>query len=99
MRCSVVWQMAVSCFKLIGRSGSIRELTCNMSNKSVGVALGRAVYKKGGKKSMRQKRKEMAVRKTARKGRKYKCGLWKGMLQGAVNRSDIEGPYKDEGRE
>jgi hypothetical protein len=48
---------------------------------------------------MRQKRKEMGVRKTARKGRKNKCGLWKGMLQDAVNRPDIEGPYKDEGRE
>jgi hypothetical protein len=70
-----------------------------MSNKSVGVALGRDVYKKRGKKSMGQKRKEMGVTKTARKGRKNKCGLWKGMLQGAVNRSDIEGPCKDEGRE
>lgn len=41
----------------------------------------------------------MAVRKTARKGRKNKHGLWKGMLQGVVYRSDTEGPYKDEGRE
>jgi len=46
-----------------------------MSNKSAGVALGRAVYKKKGKQSMRQKRKEMGVRKTARKGTKNKCGL------------------------
>jgi len=66
----------------------------------LGVALGRAVYKKGEKKkSMRQKRKEVGVRKTARKGRKNKCGLWKGMVWGVVNRSDTEGPYKDEGRE
>jgi hypothetical protein len=48
---------------------------------------------------MRQKRKEMAIKKRVRKGRKYKHGLWKGMLQGVVNRSDTEGPYKDEGRE
>jgi hypothetical protein len=48
---------------------------------------------------MRQKRKEMGVRKTARKGRKNKHGLWKGMLQGATNRSDTEGHYEDEGRE
>lgn len=41
---------------------------------------------------MRQKRKEMGVRKTARKGRKNKCGLWKGMVQGAMSRSDMEGP-------
>ena len=41
----------------------------------------------------------MGVRQTARKGRKNKCGLWKGMLPGAMNRSDTEGPYKDEGRE
>jgi hypothetical protein len=69
-----------------------------MSKSSVGLALGRAIYKKE-EKRMRQKRKEMAVRKTARKGRKNKRGRWKGMLQGAVHRSDIEGPYKDEGRE
>ena len=96
---AVVWQTAVSCLQLHGGSGPIREVTCNMSNKSVGVALGRAVYKKGGEKSIRQKRKEMGIRKTARKGGKNKHGLWKGTLQGAVNRSDIEGSYKDEGRE
>jgi hypothetical protein len=58
-----------------------------MSNRSVGVALGRAVYKKG-EKGIRQRRKEMGVRKTAGKGRKNKHGLWKGVLQGAMNRSD-----------
>jgi hypothetical protein len=43
-------------------------------------------------KSMMQKTKEMGVKETARKGRKYKHGLWKGKLQGIVNRSDTEGP-------
>jgi hypothetical protein len=65
--------MAAYCLQIHGRSGPIREVTFNLSNKSVGVALGRAVYKKrGGGESMRQKRKEMGVRKTARKGRKNK---------------------------
>jgi len=57
------------------------------------------LFTKKREKGMRQKRKEMGVRKTARKGRKNKHGLWKGMLQGAMNRSDTEGHYKDEGRE
>lgn len=39
----VAWQTAASCLRH-GRSGPIREVTWNMSNKSVGVALGRAVY-------------------------------------------------------
>jgi hypothetical protein len=50
-------------------------------------------------KSMRQKRKEMGVKETVRKGSKYKHELWKGMLQGIVYRSDTERPNKDEGRE
>lgn len=71
-----------------------------MSNKSAGGGPGKGcLQKRGEKKSMRQKRKEVGVRKTERIGRKNKCGLWKGMVRGAVNTSDTEGPYKEEGRE
>lgn len=70
-----------------------------MSNKSVEVALGRAVKERDREREEKKRKKKYETekerngsKKDSKKRKENKCGLWKGMVQGIVNKSDIEGP-------